>query len=845
MGDENPSCNQFASPDDEEKVEAIFEKNLQFALNVVESLPNLGKPKNFDANPSEYQVKATRDIQASVFDVSYGNRQPIEAIVRRSLGPADVHLTLQTPGKGNLETVVRMQPAPAGERYGEAPGVYFRRMRAYAPETFPARGTPGSQNYVPARSPVVGDVVSVTVLAGGLAQDFRYRVAAVRQDPAKKRVLVVAAEDYTGVSPNVTPGYDTTPRYLSQRVDALRELGYEVETFNIDAPPQNAGSPAIKYPTFLGVLSHFDAVNYYSGDDFAPEDPANSDPRRMTSATAQTGSQEMAGWAHHVMLELRDYANEGGKLIVDGRNVHQAFTTGSRGNTLTATGPYTWTPDQLYGFKYLDNNAGDDDLPGTAFQRSRGISNDTWQNYLGVIARQSGIGTSLNPSQPDGNPVLTDLPIAPKAGGLFAGMAPITLDESSAGDPNQAADGSPLPQPKLPVRLRNWSAVSVNEPLRRERVEADYDAASAQVAGGGAIISTRDAVTFGFGLEQTSAATRKELFKRSLDYLLPTTADTTAPTIDGFKYPEENFQATPSDPVELEVTAYDERGDMKQVNLYANGQPYASVPVYPFQFRYFPPASTVGQSVVLTAEAVDKAGNKSTKDLHIRVVAPTSDGTPILAPVPVAPPTLTGTPTVGSTLTCVNGGFSNSPDSTTYEWLRSGAVIAGARQSTYVLTTADLGFDVGCRVTGTNAAGSGDASSTTRSISAAGTQGPQGPQGPQGAQGPQGPAGANGANGAPGAKGDKGDAPSVRVTCDLSADGKTIMCTISAIPPTSSSAKLTGTARIAGSKKTVTRSGKGKVTMRLHSSKRLKKAPKVVLRIAQGKARTKLTVRAK
>src|SRR4051812_27956180 len=684
MGDENPSCNQFASPDDEEKVEAIFEKNLQFALNVIESPPSLGKPKNFDPNPSEYQVKATRDIQASVFDVSYGNPQPIEAIVRRSLGPADVRLTLQTPGKGDLPAVVRMQPAPAGERYGEAPGVYFRRMRAYTPATFPARGTPGSQNYVPPRSPAVGDVISVTVLAGGLAQDFSYRVAALRQDPAKKRVLVVAAEDYTGVSPNVEPGYDDAPRYLAERVDALRELGYEVETFNIDAPPQNAGTPAIKYPTFLGVLSHFDAVNYYSGDDFAPQDPTNPDPRRMPSAATQTGSQEMAGWAHHVMLELRDFANEGGKLIVDGRNVHQPFTTdargGNSGNTLTAVGPYTWTPDKLYGFNYPPGNSGDDDLPGTAFQRSRAISNDTWQNYLGVIARQSGIGTAPDGALPDVNPVLTDLPIAPKADGVFAGMGTITLDESASGDPNEGADGSPLPMRKLPVRLRTWSPVSYNEPLRRERVEADYDAPSAQVRGGGAIVSTRDAVTFGFGLEQANAATRKELLRRSLDYLLPTTADTTPPTIDAFKYPEENFQATPANPVELEVTAYDERGDMKQVNLYANGQPYASVPVYPFQFRYFPPASAVGSTVTLTAEAVDKAGNKSTKDLHIRVVAPPPDPTVILAPVPIAPPTLTGTPTVGSTLACVNGGFANSPDSTTYEWLRNGAVIAGARQ---------------------------------------------------------------------------------------------------------------------------------------------------------------------
>ena len=47
-------------------------------------------------------------------------------------------------------------------------------------------------------------------------------------------------------------------------------------------------------------------------------------------------------------------------------------------------------------------------------------------------------------------------------------------------------------------------------------------------------------MTFGFGLEQVDQATRNELVKRSLSYLLPTTADTTAPTIVGFKYPADN-----------------------------------------------------------------------------------------------------------------------------------------------------------------------------------------------------------------------------------------------------------------------------------------------------------------
>ena len=78
------------------------------------------------------------------------------------------------------------------------------------------------------------------------------------------------------------------------------------------------------------MLSHFDAVNWYSGDDFAPQDLDQTNPRRLTSATAQTGSLEMASWSHKLMLEMRDYANEGGKLLVDGRNIHQAFTVHER-----------------------------------------------------------------------------------------------------------------------------------------------------------------------------------------------------------------------------------------------------------------------------------------------------------------------------------------------------------------------------------------------------------------------------------------------------------------------------------------------------------------------------------
>ena len=142
----------------------------------------------------------------------------------------------------------------------------------------------------------------------------------------------------------------------------------------------------------------------------------------------------------------------------------------------------------------------------------------------------------------------------------------------------------------------------------------------AQNATGGAAISTRDSVTFGFGLEQVDATTRTELLRRSLNYLVPTAADTTPPTIVGYKFPPANSVATPRDPVEVDVTAYDNSGDMDYVRLLANGQPVETTQVFPFQFRYTPPASAVGSTVRLTAEAVDAAGNISRRDHFVNVV---------------------------------------------------------------------------------------------------------------------------------------------------------------------------------------------------------------------------------
>lgn len=97
-----------------------------------------------------------------------------------------------------------------------------------------------------------------------------------------------------------------------------------------------------------------------------------------------------------------------------------------------------------------------------------------------------------------------------------------------------------------------------------------------------------------------------------------------------------------------------------------------------------------------------------------------------VAPVNTAPPTISGTATVGQTLTASDGTWSNTPITYAYQWLRcngggnSCANIVGALTKTYVLVAADAEQTIRVRVTATNADGSASAeSSQTAKVAAA------------------------------------------------------------------------------------------------------------------------------
>lgn len=103
------------------------------------------------------------------------------------------------------------------------------------------------------------------------------------------------------------------------------------------------------------------------------------------------------------------------------------------------------------------------------------------------------------------------------------------------------------------------------------------------------------------------------------------------------------------------------------------------------------------QGATLTVRVTGTKAGYATTTKESAPTAAVVAGT-LLAPTP----TITGTLTVGSTLT-VNPGTWTSGTTLTYQWYRSGVAITGATAKTYVLVGADQGDTMRVRVTGTKA----------------------------------------------------------------------------------------------------------------------------------------------
>jgi hypothetical protein len=136
---------------------------------------------------------------------------------------------------------------------------------------------------------------------------------------------------------------------------------------------------------------------------------------------------------------------------------------------------------------------------------------------------------------------------------------------------------------------------------------------------------------------------------------------------------------------------------------------------------YVPTSGDAGMTIEVQETASDAEGSSDP-------VGSLPTAAVLAPPAGLSPPQVSGTPAVGQTLSCSTGTWSNAPTSYAYQWRRDFIEpIAGASSPAYTIASADVGHELACQVTATNAAGSTPAVGFAPSIEASGEPKPPPP----------------------------------------------------------------------------------------------------------------------
>jgi hypothetical protein len=401
----------FHFPDDEELVQAEFEKNVPFAIATAQSA--------LDADdPVSVVGRETPDFVVDSFDVSYGDPQTVAVTARRSQVLRWMNYSING-GRTHRRLVSEWD---GGERYGGEADVYYAEYRGEV------------------RGAKPGDEVEVWFNAVELtrgfveSEHFTYTLAS----DSGAEALILANEDYTGVNPTYPAGTDA-PKYADEYAAALDANGVSHATFDMDA---------LGVPHPLGVLSHFDAVVWELGDNRLTQDPEDA----LTDIFLFQNPLPDAAVAERqqfLTLAVRDYLNEGGKLAQTGETAGYFGVLGG----------------SLGGIYYGLDGAPEEDCVVTEdpFSDCLLLGDDFHQYYLGAFGRTTfaepgGIAGTGNPLEGAaanfGGPAVADNPLdeagafaltsdvmPPDQFPLFAGTASSTYVTADGINPFGPAEG--------------------------------------------------------------------------------------------------------------------------------------------------------------------------------------------------------------------------------------------------------------------------------------------------------------------------------------------------------------------------------------------------------------------
>ena len=275
----SPGCTGcgFVFPDDEQLVQEEFLRNLPFAESVAESAADPDDPKSslgiktkpFYLESEDAYKEGIPSVHLS-FKESYGDPQTVAVLAKRSLGAVTANWRVNGGAVQSAPTT----EWTGGDKFGMT-STHYHQVRGVVRGTNP------------------GDSVEVWFTGGGeRSPSFTYRAVS----ESGNRVLVVAAEDYTGISPNQAP--IAGPRYLDYYLDALDANDEDADVWDVDAKGRTA-------PDALGVLSHYDAAIWYIGDD-------------IVTRSVGRGGGNADRLALDEMYEFRAFMNEGGKVMYTG-----------------------------------------------------------------------------------------------------------------------------------------------------------------------------------------------------------------------------------------------------------------------------------------------------------------------------------------------------------------------------------------------------------------------------------------------------------------------------------------------------------------------------------------------